>query len=542
VADTVTEARPGAKKNLALVAAILASTIAAVDSTAVNVALPAIGRDLGGGFAAQQWVSNSYLLTLSALILLSGSLTDRLGERRVFDAGVVGFGIGSVLCAVAPTVGVLIAARALQGVSGALLTPSALAIIVSVFPKDERGAAIGTWTAWGGIGILIGPVLGGQIVDSFSWRGIFLINLPLVMGALALSRIAVPGRAASLSDTSIDWSGAGVAASGLAGISFGLIEQPVLGWSDPAVAGALAIGFVLFVSFIVYERRARTPMLPLELFSRRNFTVANAQTFAMYGGIALWGFFATIYLQQVAGYSALKAGATGLIPTIVMFLLSRRMGKLADRYGPRFFLTVGPFTVALGFLLMVRFGTSVSILTDVLPALLVFSLGLSLTVAPLTATVLGDVEESEAGIASAVNNAIARTAGLIAVAAVGAVVSAHYAALLQQGLGNRLPPSSHAAVTEAKRRTFGVIKANAVPPSQRAFAANVAASSSEDAFHLAVEIGAGLLLVAGFGGFALRTERQTEVEAQDCAGGQLTGAPRAAADCEPVPAGAAAAD
>ena len=261
------------------------------------------------------------------------------------------------------------------------------------------------------------------------------------------------------------------------------------------MAGALAIGFVLFASFIVYERRARTPMLPLELFSRRNFTVANAQTFAMYGGIALWGFFATIYLQQVAGYSALKAGATGLIPTIVMFLLSRRMGKLADRYGPRFFLTVGPFTVALGFLLMVRFGTSVSIVTDVLPALLVFSLGLSLTVAPLTATVLGDVEESEAGIASAVNNAIARTAGLIAVAAVGAVVSAHYAALLDQGLGNRLPPGSQAAVTEAKRRTFGVIKPGAVPLSQRAFAAHVAASSSEDAFHLAVEIGAGLLLV-----------------------------------------------
>ena len=253
VADAVTEARPSANKNLALVAAILASTIAAVDSTAVNVALPAIGRDLGGGFAAQQWVSNAYLLTLSALILLSGSLTDRLGERRVFDAGVLGFGIGSVLCAVAPTVGVLIAARALQGVSGALLTPSALAIIVAVFPKDERGAAIGTWTAWGGIGILIGPVLGGQIVDSFSWRGIFLINLPLVAGALALSRIAVPGRAASMRDTPIDWLGAALAAFGLAGISFGLIEQPVLGWSDPAVIGALIVGFILFAAFIVYE-------------------------------------------------------------------------------------------------------------------------------------------------------------------------------------------------------------------------------------------------------------------------------------------------
>jgi EmrB/QacA subfamily drug resistance transporter len=542
VADGITDARPSANKNLALVAAILASTIAAVDSTAVNVALPAIGRDLGGGFAAQQWVSNAYLLTLSSLILLSGSLTDKLGERRVFDAGVLGFGIGSVLCAVAPTVGVLIAARALQGISGALLTPSALAIIVAVFPREERGAAIGTWTAWGGIGILIGPVLGGQIVDSFSWRGIFVINLPLVVGALALSRIAVPGRARSMRDTPIDWLGAGLAAAGLAGISFGLIEQPVLGWSDPAVIGALGLGFVLFASFIVYERRARTPMLPLELFQRRNFSVANAQTFAMYGGIALWGFFATIYLQQVAGYSALKAGATGLVPTIVMFLLSRRMGKLADRYGPRFFLTVGPFTVALGFLLMLRFGTSVSIVTDVLPALLVFSLGLALTVAPLTATVLGDVDESEAGIASAVNNAIARTAGLIAVAAVGAIVSAHYASLLDQGLGNKLPPSSNAAVEQAKRRTFGVIQPSAVPPSQRTFAANVAASASEDAFHLAAGIGSGLLVIAGVGGLALRTEKRAEVQAGDCAGGQLAGAPRAAADCEPVTVAAATTD
>lgn len=506
------------------------------------MALPAIGRDLGGGFAAQQWVSNSYLLTLSALILLSGSLTDKLGERRVFEAGVLGFGIGSLLCAAAPTVGVLIVARALQGVSGALLTPSALAIIVAVFPKDERGGAIGTWTAWGGIGVLAGPVVGGQIVDSFSWRGIFLINLPLVVGAFALARIAVPGRARSVSDAPIDWVGAALAATGLAGISFGLIEQPVLGWSDPAVTGALAAGFLLFAGFVVYEWRARTPMLPLDLFARRNFSVANAQTFAMYGGIGILGFFVTIYLQQVAGYSALKSGVTGLVPTIVMFLLSRRMGRLADRYGPRFFLTVGPLTVACGFALMLRYGTSVSLFGDVVPALLVFSLGLALTVAPLTATVLGDVEESQAGIASAVNNAIARTAGLIAVAAVGAVVSAHYASLLDQRLGDRLPASSHAAVQEAKRRTFGVIQPSAIPGSERAFAATAAATSSRDAFHLAVDIGGGLLVLAGLGGLALRTERRTDVAARGCAGGQLAGAPRAAADCDPLPAGAGAVD
>ena len=521
-------------KQLALVSAILASTIAAVDSSAVNVALPAIGRNLGGGFAAQQWVSNAYLLTLSALILLAGSLTDRLGERRVFMAGVGGFGIGSALCALSPSIGVLIVARALQGVSGALLTPAALAIIVAVFPKEERGAAIGKWTAWGGIGILAGPLLGGEIVDVASWRWIFLINVPIVIAALLIGRIAVPGRAARAgagaggSDrVPIDWTGAALAASGLAGISFALIEQPVLGWSDPGVWGALVAGLTLFASFVAFESRARAPMLPLELFSHRNFSVANAQTFAMYGGIGLLGFFVTIYLQQVAGYSALKSGVTGLVPTIVMFALSARMGRLADRYGARPFLVVGPLLVAAGFALMLRYGTSVSLFTDVLPALLVFSLGLALTVAPLTATVLADASESDAGIASAVNNAIARTAGLISVAAVGAVVAAHHAAVLDSKLGNRLPASSHAAVVQAQRRTFGTIRRGALPPADRAFAERAAAAASEDAFHLAMGIGSSLLVITGIGGLALRTKRRTPVHSADCGGGQLAGQPRA---------------
>lgn len=513
-------------KRLALISAILASTIAAVDSSAVNVALPAISRDLGGGFAAQQWVSNSYLLTLSALILLAGSLTDRLGERRVFTAGVAGFGIGSALCAAAPSVGVLIVARALQGVSGALLTPAALAIIVAVFPKAERGEAIGRWTAWGGIGILAGPLLGGQIVDSASWRWIFLINVPLVLIALGLARVAVPGRTAGAGGERIDWLGAALAAGGLAGISFGLIEQPVLGWSDPGVWGALGGGVVALVAFVRYEARTPAPMLPLGLFARRNFAVTNAQTFAMYGGIGLLGFFVTIYLQQVAGYSALKSGVTGLVPTGVMFLLSARMGRLADRYGARPFLVVGPLLVAAGFGLMQRYGTSVALVGDVLPALLVFSLGLAVTVSPLTATVLADASESDAGIASAVNNAIARTAGLMSVAAVGAIVSAHYGSLLDGRLAHRLPASARPAVVAAKRRTFGTIDARALPPGDRAFARQAAAGASEDSFHLAVGIGAGLLVVAGVGGLALRTQRRSPVRSGDCAGGNLAGAPR----------------
>ena len=479
----------------------------------------------------------AYLLTLSALILLAGSLTDRLGERRVFTAGVAGFGIGSALCAAAPTIGVLIAARALQGVSGALLTPAALAIIVAVFGPEERGAAIGRWTAWGGIGILAGPLLGGQIVDSASWRWIFLINVPLVIAALFLARIAVPGRAGEREVVGIDWGGAALAASGLAGISFGLIEQPVLGWSSPGVSGALAAGVVLLSGFVVHEGRVAHPMLPLGLFARRNFAVANAQTLAMYGGLGILGFFVTIYLQQVAGYSALKSGVTGLVPTVVMFLLSARMGRLADRYGPRLFLTVGPMLVACGFFLMLRYGTSVSLFGDVLPALLVFSFGLALTVSPLTATVLADARDTEAGIASAVNNAIARTAGLIAVAAIGAVVSADYSSGLHQRLGHRLPVSSAAAVTEARRHTFGAVDARAIPVAQRAFVVRAAATASRDAFHLAVGIGGGLLLIAGVGGLGLQARTRRTVTAGDCAGGQLAGAPQAAVDCGPGPLG-----
>jgi EmrB/QacA subfamily drug resistance transporter len=512
-------------KKLALVTAILASAIAAVDSTAVNVALPAISRDLGGGFAAQQWVSNAYLLTLSALILLAGSLTDRLGEKRVFTAGVAGFGIGSALCAASPTIGVLIVARALQGVSGALLTPAALAIIVSVFPKDERGGAIGTWTAWGGIGILLGPIIGGLIVDSVSWRWIFIINVPLVIAALGLSRVAVPGRAQGMPDTRIDWMGAGLAAFGLAGISFGLIEQPVLGWSDPGVWGALLGGAALLVVFVAHEARTRAPMLPLGLFEHRNFSVANAQTFVMYGGIGLLGFFVTIYLQQVAGWSALASGVTGLIPTIVMFFLSARMGRLADKYGPRPFLTIGPLVVAAGFALTLRYGTTVSFLTDVLPALLVFSFGLALTVSPLTATVLADADEMDAGIASAVNNAIARTGSLVAIAAVGAVVASFYGAQLNHRLGHRLPASSQAALRDAARHTFGKIDAAAVPSSERAFVRHATATAGNHAFHVAMGIASGLLALAGLGGLALRGKARTEVAAEECPAGQLCGQP-----------------
>jgi EmrB/QacA subfamily drug resistance transporter len=527
-------------KRGALVAAILGSSVVAVDATVVNVALPTIADDLGGGLAGQQWVANAYLLTLASLILVSGSLSDLYGERRVFTLGVAGFGVTSLLCALAPTVELLVVGRALQGVSGALLTPASLAIIVAVYPVEERGAAIGTWTAWGGIGYLLGPLLGGQIVDSVSWRWVFAINVPLVLVTLALSARYVPqARDLGRERPQLDVTGALLCAIGLAGISFGLIEQPVLGWADPAVWTPLGAGVLVFAAFILFELRTPAPMLPLGLFRRRNFTVANVETLAMYGGMAMQGFFMILFLQQVAGYSALEAGSANLLPTLMMFLLSRRFGALADRYGPRWFMAVGPFLVAAGFLLMLRLDASTSYLGDLVPALLVYSLGLAVTVAPLTATVLADADESDAGIASAVNNAIARTAGLLATAAVGAVLAASYSAQLDDAVaGQPLGPAGQARLAAARERALSPVETSGLAPADRAVVAEAVRDAGVQTFHLSAVIGAVMLAGAGtLGGLLLRNPRR-QTAARCCPGGQLVGAPEEAGGraSEPAPA------
>jgi len=517
-------------KRGALVAAILGSTVVAVDATVVNVALPKIADELGGGLAGQQWVANSYLLTLSSLILVSGSLADIYGERRVFTLGVAGFGVASLLCAIAPTVELLVAARALQGVAGALLTPASLAIIVAVFPESERGAAIGSWTAWGGIGYLAGPLIGGQIVDSVSWRWVFALNVPLVLITLLLASRYVPaGRDLGDKRPHLDSIGALLCGVGLAGVSFGLIEQPVLGWSDPLVSIPLVAGVLVFAAFIAYELRIRSPMLPLGLFARRNFTVANIETFLMYGGMAVQGFFLTLFLQQVAGFSALEAGSAGLAPTIVMFLLSRRFGALADRHGPRWFMTVGPLLVAAGFLLMLRLDETTSYWLDLMPALLVYSLGLAVTVAPLTATVLADADETDAGIASAVNNAIARTSGLLATAAVGAILAGFYADRLDGALAGRtLTPAAQAQVAEARDRALSPVMPAELPPEDRAVVTGAVRNAGVDAFHLSAIVGAAMLTLAGLlGGLLLRNPRRRTAAAR-CPGGQIVGAPEEA--------------
>jgi EmrB/QacA subfamily drug resistance transporter len=412
-------------RTLTLVATIMGSGIALLDGTIVNVALPAIQDDLGGGLAGQQWVVNAYLLTLGSLILIGGSLGDLYGERRIFALGVGGFGLASVLCAVAPTIETLVAARAIQGVTSALLTPASLALIATTFDDEkERGAAIGTWTAWGGIAAVIGPVAGGQIVDVTSWRWIFAVNVPFVALTLALIYFAVErGMATERKGRRIDGVGALLTALGLAGPVFALVEQPKRGWTSPVVLTGLLGGALLLALFVVWERRHRDPMLPLGLFRSRNFSFTNLETLLVYAGLSSLVFFLTIFLQTVAGYSALKSGLAGLPTTILLFFLSGRVGALSARFGPRLFMAAGPLIAAAGVLLLARLDESVSYFADLLPAMIVFGIGLAVTVAPLTATVMSEAHRGDSGIASGINNAVARVAGLLGIAVVGVAVA-----------------------------------------------------------------------------------------------------------------------
>jgi EmrB/QacA subfamily drug resistance transporter len=408
------------QQRLVVIVSILASFVAFLDGSVVNVALPAIAKELGGGLVTQQWVVDAYLITLGALIMVAGSLSDLFGRTRILRAGLIGFGVASILCAIAPSAVVLIISRALQGVFGALLVPSSLALIISTFSGNAQGKAIGTWTAWTGIAFLVGPLLGGFFVDALSWRWIFAINvLPIAVTLWLMRKLT---QASPTKKVGVDYLGAVLCAVGLGGTVYALIEQSHHGWSSPQIFVPLIVGLGLLGVFLWHERNDPEPMLPLSLFKVRNFAYGNIATLAIYGGLSVATFLIVVYLQQVAGYSAIQAGLALIPVTLIMFFFSSRFGALAAAKGPRLFMTFGPILGALGFLLMLGTQPQMQYWIQLFPGVVVFGLGLSITVAPLTSAVLGSIDSKQAGIGSAVNNAVARIAGLIAIAGIGVIV------------------------------------------------------------------------------------------------------------------------
>ena len=400
-----------------LLTAVLGSALAFIDATVVNIALPHVGEDLGAGAAGLQWTMNGYTLSLASLILLGGSLSDRFGRRRIFVLGVSWFAGASLLCGLAPSIEALIAARIAQGVGGALLTPGALAILETSFHPEDRARAIGAWSGLGGIAGALGPFLGGWLVQISSWRLVFLINVPLAAIVVAVALRHVPESRNPDAAHGLDVLGAVTATAGLAGLTYGFTAWPSLGATSATVLLALALGAAGMLGFVLTERRSRHPMLPLEVFGSRAFTAANLVTFAVYAALNGVLFLLVLNLQVVAGFEPLVAGTALLPVTLLMLLLSARAGALAQRIGPRLPMTLGPVVTAGGVLLLARVGWGASYVRTVLPAVVVLGLGLALTVAPLTATALGSIDERHAGIASGVNNAVARAAGLLAVAA-----------------------------------------------------------------------------------------------------------------------------
>lgn len=404
-----------------LLVAIIVTFVAFLDGAVINVALPAISRDLGGGLVVQQWVVDGYLITLGAFILIAGSLADSYGRLRVMRIGLIGFGVTSLLCAFAPSDVFLVVSRILQGGTAALLVPSSLAIIIATFAPAEQGKAIGTWTAWTTAAFVAGPLLGGFLVDAVSWRLIFAINiLPIAVALWLMRRLGRDDP--HVGTVNVDYIGAALGVLGLGGPVFALIEQERLGWTSPAIYLPLVLGLICFGLFIWWEHRTPEPMMPLSLFRKRNFGMGNLATFFIYASFTFGPFAITVFVQQVGGYTAFLAGLATLPAVLLLILLASYFGGLSGRFGPRLFMTVGPLVCAIGFLLTLSVTGEVVFWTQILPGVTVLGLGMAITVAPLTSAILGAVDPARAGIGSAINNAIARIAGLIAVACTGLIV------------------------------------------------------------------------------------------------------------------------
>jgi EmrB/QacA subfamily drug resistance transporter len=480
-----------------LAATILGSSMAFIDGSVVNVALPAIQADLKMSLRAAQWVVNAYVLMLGALIMVGGSAGDCFGRRRLFTLGVGVFAAASVACGLAPNTIALIATRAVQGVGGALLVPSSLAIISAVFPASERGRAIGTWAGFSALTTALGPVLGGWLVDALSWRAIFLINVPIAAATLGLALRHVPESRDPSDDAEVDWRGAFLVTLGLVGLAYGLSAASELGWVHPAVLGALVAGTLVLAFFVWAEARAPSPMVPLELFRSSAFSGANAMTLLLYFALGGALFFLPFNLIRVQGYTAALAGATFLPLPLIMGGLSRWSGGLINRYGARMPLTIGPVIAAAGFALLAVPGVGGSYWTTFFPAMAVLGLGMTISVAPLTTTVMGAVEDRHAGTASGINNAVSRIAGMLAVALLGAVAVGVFRAALDTRLtALQMPPELRRVMdAEAPKLTEAAVPSLATGQ-QRQLLMQALDQSFVRSFRVAMLVAAGLALAS----------------------------------------------
>jgi EmrB/QacA subfamily drug resistance transporter len=497
-----------ARKRWTLVATILGSSLTFIDATVVNVALPALQADLHATITDVQWVVEAYALFLGALMLVGGSMGDQFGRKVVFLLGVVGFTLASVACGLATSPGMLIAGRALQGIGAAFLVPGSLAIISATFDAAERGRAIGTWSGFSAITTAIGPVSGGWLVEHVSWRAVFFLNVPLAIGVIALSLRFMDESRDRSRTAQIDWSGAVLAVLGLGGIVFGLLEWPPLGAQDPLVLGALAIGTCSLILLVIVERRVRNPMLQLSLFESRLFTVANILTLLLYAALSVVFFLVPLNLIQVQHYTATEAGAALLPFPLIMFGLSRWSGGLVAQVGSRLPLTVGPVLAALGFALYARPGIGGTYWTTFFPAVAVLGLGMAITVAPLTTTVMGAVDPQHAGTASGINNAVARVAALLAIAVFGVVLGRAFDARVRPRLDSlALSPPAREALDQELRKLAGadVGSIAGIAPAERQLVRAAIDQEFVSAFRLVMFGAAGLAVsAAGFGAAAKR--------------------------------------